>query len=221
MSKSVWHMPLLTWLDERIDTCHFSPGMCHFMSRLTWQVDQTFNSQNSHKKKPLMMDHPFKLLLILLKYTILSKSSQPKGNKLCDSLGFTYVSLYTCSNGVKKWRCATYIEVFHAVDTLLPTRNVQTITLDFEAAMWQAAEVFPIVAQLGCFFHWSQAIWWKVQELGLQRAYISDEKTHAYIRQLLSLPYLPCEHIAPIFERLEAKAVTQPLQELTTYITTT
>ena len=72
-----------------------------------------------------------------------------------------------------------------------------------------------------CHFHWSQAIWQKVQELGLQRAYISDEKTHAYIRQLLSLPYLPCEHIAPIFERLEAKAVTQPLQELTTYITTT
>ena len=88
-------------------------------------------------------------------------------------------------------------------------------------AIWQAAaEVFPTVAWLGCFFHWSQAVWRKVQELGLQRVYISDEKTHAYICQLLSLPYLPCEHITPIFERLEARAVTQPLQELTTYITT-
>ena len=60
-----------------------------------------------------------------------------------------------------------------------------------------------------------------VQELGLQRAYTTDEKTHGYICQLLSLPYLPCEHIGPIFERLQEKAVTQPLQELTTYIATT
>ena len=43
-----------------------------------------------------------------------------------------------------------YTEVFKAIDALLPTRNVQTLTyltyLDFEAAMWQAAaEVFPTV----------------------------------------------------------------------------
>ena len=115
-----------------------------------------------------------------------------------------------------------YMEVFNAIETVLPTRNVQTITLDFEAAMWQAAaKVFPTVARLGCFFHWSQAIWRKVQELGLQRAYTSDEKSHAYIRKLLSLPYLPCEHIGPIFRRLQEKAVTPPLQELTTYIATT
>ena len=115
-----------------------------------------------------------------------------------------------------------YTEVFKAIDALLPTRNVQTLTLDFEAAMWQAAaEIFPTVVPLGCFFHWSQVVWRKVQELGLQRAYTSDEKTHGYIRQLLSLPYLPCAHIGPIFERLQEKAVTQPLQELTTYIATT
>ena len=43
-----------------------------------------------------------------VKYTILSETSQQKGSKLCDSLGFTYVSLYTISKGVKKWRCATH-----------------------------------------------------------------------------------------------------------------
>ena len=80
-----------------------------------------------------------------------------------------------------------YTDVFKAIDALLPTRNVQTLTLDFEATMWQAAaEVFPTVVPLGCFFHWSQAVWHKVQELGLQRANTSDEKTHGYIRQLLS-----------------------------------
>ena len=115
-----------------------------------------------------------------------------------------------------------YVGVFSATKTFLPAVNVKTITLDFEAAMWQAvAEVFPTVTRLGCFFHWSQAIWYKVQELGLQPASMSDENTHTYIRKLLSLPYLPAEHIAPIFEKLQKKAVTQPLQELTNYIAST
>ena len=115
-----------------------------------------------------------------------------------------------------------YIGVFSATKTFLPAVNVKTITLDFETAMWQAvAEMFPTVTRLGCFFHWSQAIWHKVQELGLQPAYTSDENTHTYIRKLLSLPYLPAEHIAPIFEKLQEKAVTQPLQELTNYIAST
>ena len=64
-----------------------------------------------------------------------------------------------------KWK-QDYIEVFNAVDTVLPKRNVQTITSDFKAAMWQAAaEVFPTVARLGCFSHWSQAVWRKVNIL--------------------------------------------------------
>ena len=41
-----------------------------------------------------------------VEYTLISESSQRKGNKLCDSLGFTYVSLYTNFKGVQKWRCA-------------------------------------------------------------------------------------------------------------------
>ena len=67
----------------------------------------------------------------------------------------------------------------------------------------------------------SLAIWHKVQELGLQPAYTSDENTHTYICKLLSLLYLPPEHIDPIFEKLQEKAVTQPLQELTSYIAST
>ena len=67
-----------------------------------------------------------------------------------------------------------YIGVFSATQAFLPAINVKTVTLDFEAAMWQAvAEVFPTVTRLGCFFHWSQAIWRKVQELGLQTASFS------------------------------------------------
>ena len=115
-----------------------------------------------------------------------------------------------------------YKKVFKAIKKLLPTSNVKTVTLDFEAAMWHAtSKVFPNVKILGCFFHWSQAVWQKVQELGLQTAYNSDDKTHKYICKLLSLAYLPPEHIGPIFEKLQQKAATQPLLDLTNYIATT
>ena len=115
-----------------------------------------------------------------------------------------------------------YKKVFKAIKKLLPTSNAKTVTLDFEAAMWHAtSKVFPNVEILGCFFHWSQALWNKVQEFGLQTAYNSDDKTHKYICKLLFLAYLPPEHIGPIFEKLQQKAATQPLLDLTNYIATT
>ena len=78
--------------------------------------------------------------------------------------------------------------------------------------------MFPGVAILGCYFHWAQAVWRKVQELGLTNAYRQDNKTHRYICKLLSLPYLPAEHIIPVFTAHQHKAVTTQLQKLTDYI---
>ena len=83
-----------------------------------------------------------------------------------------------------------YKKVLKAIKSLLPSYALKTITLDFEAAMWQAAsDVFPNVKLLGCVFHWAQAVWCKVQAVGLQGAYTNDTSTHSYLRKLLSLPY--------------------------------
>ena len=55
----------------------------------------------------------------------------------------------------------------------------------------------------------------------MQGIYTQDDKTHKYIHKLLSLAYLPPEHIGPIFEKLQQKAATQPPLDLTNYIATT
>jgi transposase-like protein len=46
---------------------------------------------------------------------------------------------------------------------------VKGFVADFEAALWQALKArFPRCPIQGCAFHWSQAVFRKVQEHGLQ-----------------------------------------------------
>ena len=66
-----------------------------------------------------------------------------------------------------------------------------------------------------CAFHWAQAIWMKVQDIGLRRAYIHDNATHLYVKKLIALQLLPVEHIDPVFQVLKTKATSSKLQHLT------
>ena len=50
-----------------------------------------------------------------------------------------------------------------------------------QASCGEPFEVFLEVQLLGCAFHWNQALWRKVQELGLQTAYMRDRTTNGSI----------------------------------------
>ncbi|KAK3698433.1 hypothetical protein QZH41_010007, partial [Actinostola sp. cb2023] len=102
----------------------------------------------------------------------------------------------------------------------LPTQpEVRHVTLDFERAMWSALKsVLPDVELQGCVFHWTQALWRKVQEHGLQVTYQNDEATYNYIRKLMALPFLPHHEIPAMFARLRIQATTQPLRQIVQYI---
>lgn len=94
---------------------------------------------------------------------------------------------------------------------------------DFEASVWRAIpDVFPHVTIHGCAFHWGQAAWRKIQELGLQSSYMNDVGTHKFLRQLLSLPYIPLEHIEELFVRFNRKTGgSQQLMNLLNYMKNT
>ena len=64
----------------------------------------------------------------------------------------------------------------------------------------------------------AQAIWRKVQDIGLRRAYIHHNATHLYVKELMAMQLLPAEHIDPVFQVLKTKATSSKLQHLTTYI---
>ena len=75
-------------------------------------------------------------------------------------------------------------QVFRAVLDLLPRQPaVAAFMVDFEAAVWQAIPVeFRDATVKGCTFHFTQSIWRKVQELGLQKTYMERRRAHSFIR---------------------------------------
>ena len=81
--------------------------------------------------------------------------------------------------------------------------------------------VFKGVPIRGCAFHWSQAVWRKVQELGLRTAYCENGAVHQFIRRVLDLLFLPAEHIAPAFNELRKLTKHSQLMQLLLYVEAT
>jgi len=94
--------------------------------------------------------------------------------------------------------CADYTAILrHIVST--PLDNLFNVVMDFEAAVWKAfSDVLPNVTRKGCHFHWTQAVWRKVQDLGLAGQYMENAAIQKFIRRVMCLPFLPSEHIIPI-----------------------
>ena len=75
----------------------------------------------------------------------------------------------------------------------------------FELAVWNAMKtVFPWVELHGRGFHWSQAVWKHVMDLGLARSYMEKALTHNFIRCLFARPLLPAAAITLTFDAIFA-----------------
>ena len=67
---------------------------------------------------------------------------------------------------------------------------------DFEFVTIQAIHTeFPNAEVKGCFFHYSQAIWRKTQNLGLAVVYKEDPQVQQWIRRVAGLALLPAEQV--------------------------
>lgn len=100
---------------------------------------------------------------------------------------------------------------------------LEGVVLDYERAIWKALRVVFQDRQIsfqGCAFHWGQAVWRHVQSLGLASQYLSDAGTRCFIRKLLSLPFIPAEHIEPTFDALRSFNSSDNIEPLLDYVHT-
>ncbi|XP_062609085.1 uncharacterized protein LOC134270857 [Saccostrea cucullata] len=66
-------------------------------------------------------------------------------------------------------------------------------------------EVFLAASIKGCVFHFTQAVWWKTQELGHKTTYSQREAGYRYIRMLMVLQFLSSTNTEPAFQRLSQR----------------
>lgn len=87
---------------------------------------------------------------------------------------------------------------------------------DFETALHAALQQdFPNTRHQGCYFHFVQAVWRKIQALGLVALYNDDEVARTTIRKLFALALLPVAFVRNSFETLNN--VNPALNDLVQY----
>ncbi|CAF0873328.1 unnamed protein product [Didymodactylos carnosus] len=109
---------------------------------------------------------------------------------LCDRKARTYTQLFC--------------ELKHHATRLKTIFNPNTITSDFEKALIKAvAGEFPQAQHASCYFHFTQALYRNIQNLGLTTAYRDTESTRIVCRKLMALPLLQLNDIELAFEDLK------------------
>ena len=85
-----------------------------------------------------------------------------------------------------------------------PNLAPSSCIMDFECAAHQSIRAaFESVEVIGCFFHLSQSVWRKTQELGLRNRYINDENVRDRVKMLTALAFVQPFDVADRYDDLE------------------
>jgi len=93
---------------------------------------------------------------------------------------------------------ATYYQVFNilweTVSKLGSILNPQIIISDFESGLIEAVGMqYPNALHSGCHIHFTQAVWRKMQELGLSIAYMNSKtpEISEFVQLCMGLAFIP------------------------------
>lgn len=99
---------------------------------------------------------------------------------------------------------ATYRRFYSKIKEIHPNFNPESMMSDFEMAAVKAfAAEFPAAQQRGCFFHFTQCVWRKIQaEPMVRKYYVEDANFALNLRMILSLAFVPKKDLIKAFEAL-------------------
>ena len=70
----------------------------------------------------------------------------------------------------------------------------------------------PQVDHLGCYFHYNQAVFRKIQNIGLIIAYRNNRPFQLLCRKIFSLGFLPIDHVITNFDNLKQSGLCRRLK---------
>ena len=113
----------------------------------------------------------------------------------------------------------TYDRVLVEIKRLVPAADPTVILTDFESAALTAfCNAFPAARVTGCYFHLSQSILRKINEIGLKVEYETNDAVRDSIRCLAALAHIPVDDITDTFDDLvESMPATEHMDELLSY----
>ena len=96
-----------------------------------------------------------------------------------------------------------YQAVLSKIQEILPEFQPQIEMSDWEQAARNAFKTLFIGIKLqGCWFHYTQRIWKKVQKVNLATTYTNNGAFQNYLRCIMALPFLPPDEIQPTYEQI-------------------
>ncbi|CAD5126279.1 DgyrCDS14435 [Dimorphilus gyrociliatus] len=99
-----------------------------------------------------------------------------------------------------------YLQAFQHINNLINDFHPKRITMDFEKGLWKAlSKVYPLTEFQGCVFHFTQAVYRKIQALGYVKKYKEKGNDWKDFRKLMALPFLPAHIIQPTFDSINAE----------------
>lgn len=97
----------------------------------------------------------------------------------------------------------SYTRMLAALHDLVPLAAPKKILVDFEKAAMNAFEAaYPNAAVTGCYFHLTQSVIRKVNEIGMKLAYENDDAIRGSVRCLSALAFVPTTDVVEAFELL-------------------
>lgn len=150
-------------------------------------------------------------------WTELSKLSD-----ICSSSFFPYRDSFEINRQVplafvriSRHQTLDYVRVFYWKNYHEEQQYNLSDMADFERATWAALrKIIPGKDIIGCHFHWSQAVWMKVQEVELQVQYSEDINIYHTVHSIFALPFLSVANVQAGFDNIRANAVANDKLDL-------
>jgi hypothetical protein len=119
----------------------------------------------------------------------------------------------------------TYVNAFNLIKSSLANQlvnfSLSSIQIDFEAAAYNAVRrCFPFTQVTGCFFHFGQAVWRRVQALGLVSLYNLNGHFAELVQMITAVALVPIDGIdnAWIYVRSIYNFGNENVQSLPKYV---